>query len=134
MSDPKEPYRAPRTWDNLPSLVMAPVATGFSWHQLFESIVRQAPDKELVCLVHLGWTSSREDAEHRIQLLYEFADDPQLVLMRFLAPVPGTEQLIIRAWFGRETVFQITATNLFDLAERLSQLARQKGLKTITVE
>jgi hypothetical protein len=113
---------------------MAPVATGFSWHQLFESIVRQAPDKELVCLVHLGWTSSREDAEHRIQLLYEFADDPQLVLMRFLAPVPGTEQLIIRAWFGRVTVFQITATNLFDLAERLSQLARQKGLKTITVE
>ena len=44
MSNPKEPYRALRTWDNLPSLVMAPVARGFSWGQLFESIVRQAPD------------------------------------------------------------------------------------------
>ena len=134
MSEPKEQFRVPRTWDNLPSLVMAPIARGFSWGQLFESIVRQAPDKELVCLVHLGWTSSREDAERRIQLLYEFADDPRLVLMRFLAPVPGTEQVIIRAWFMRETVSQVTATNLFDLAERLSQLASQKGLTTITVE
>jgi hypothetical protein len=113
---------------------MAPVARGFSWGQLVELIVRQAPDKELVCLVHLGWTSSREDAERRIQLLYEFADDPRLVLMRFLASVPGTEQVIIRAWFMRETVSQVTATNLFDLAERLSQLAGQKGLNTATVE
>ena|ERR1039458_3746813 len=134
MSEPKEQYRVPRTWENLPSLVMTPVARGFSWGQLVELIVRQAPDKELVCLVHLGWTSSREDAERRIQLLYEFADDPRLVLMRFLAPVPGAEQVIIRAWFMRETVSQITATNLFDLAERLSQLARQKGLTTVTVD
>lgn len=134
MSEPKDQYRVPRTWDNLPSLVMAPVAKGFSWSQLFESIVCKAPDKELVCLVHLGWTSSRDDAERRIQLLYEFADDPRLVLMRFLAPVPGTEQVIIRAWFMRETVSQVTATNLFDLAERLSELARQKGLNTTTVE
>ena len=134
MSESKEPYRVPRTWDNLPSLVMVPVARGFSWGQLFESIVRQAPDKELVCLVHFGWTSSREDAERRIQLLYEFADDPRLVLMRFLAPVPGTEQVIMRAWFMRETVSQVTATNLFDVAERLSQLARHKGLNTVTID
>jgi hypothetical protein len=134
MSDPKEHYRVPRTWDNLPSLVMAAAVEGFSWGQLVESIVRQATDKELVCLFHLGWTSSREDAERRIQLLYEFADDPRLVLMRFLAPVPGTEQVIIRAWFMRETVSQVRATNLFDLTERLSELATQKGLKTMAVD
>jgi hypothetical protein len=54
--------------------------------------------------------------------------------MRFLAPVPGEEQVIIRASFMRETVSQVTASNLFDLIERLSQLAGEKGLNTTTVE
>jgi len=134
VSQTDDTYRAPRTWDNLPSMAMTPVAAEFSWHPLFESIVLQAPEMELICLVNPGWTNLREDAARRIQLLYEFADDPQLVLMRFLAPVPGTEQVIVRAWFGRETVSQVSATNLFDLTEHLSQLARQKGLNTLTVE
>jgi hypothetical protein len=87
-----------------------------------------------VCLVSWDWTSSREDAARRIELLYEFADDPRLVLMRFLAPVPGQEQVIIRASFMRETAPQATASNLFDLAECLSRLARERGLNTTTVE
>ncbi len=123
-----------RTWDNLPSMVMTPVPMGFSYSHLVRSITDQAPDKQLVCLVHWGWISSEQDAARRIQLLYEFADDPRLVLMRFLAPVPGQEQIIIRASFMRETASQVTASNLFDLAERLSQLAREKGLNTTTVE
>ena len=113
---------------------MTPVARGFSWGQLVELIVRQAPDKELVCLVHLGWTSSEKTRNAAFSF---FTSSPMirgLSLMRFLAPVPGAEQVIIRAWFMRETVSQITATNLFDLAERLSQLARQKGLTTVTVD
>jgi|SRR5271165_2659670 len=134
MSEPTDHYRVPRTWENLPSLVMTRVPNAFSYARVIESIIRQAPDKELVSLVHFGWTSSREDAQRRIQLLYEFADDPRLVLMRFLAPVPGTEQVIIRAWFMRETVSQVKATNLFELAERLSELAKEKGLNTTTAE
>ena len=130
----KEPYQAPRTWDNLPSLVMTPVPNPFSYAVVVDSILREARDKELVSLVHLGWTTSKEDAQRRIQLLYEFADNPRLVLMRFLAPVPGTEQVIIRTWFMRETVSQVKATNLFELAERLSELAREKGLNTTTAE
>lgn len=129
-----EQKQVPRTWENLPSMVMAPVPRGFSYPHLVKSIVEQALDKQLVCLVHLGWISSEEDAARRIQLLYEFADDPQLVLMRFLAPVPGQEQIIIRASFMRETVSHVTASNLFDLTERLSILAREKGLNTTTVE
>lgn len=124
----------PRTWKNLPSMVMTPVPKGFSYSHLVKSITDQAPDKQLVCLVHWGWTSSEEEAARRIQFLYEFAEDPMLVLMRFLAPIPGQEQLIIRASFMRETVFQVTASNLFDLAEHLSKLAREKGLNTTTVE
>lgn len=129
-----EQKHVPRTWENLPSLVMTPVPRGFSYSHLVKSMTDQAPDKQLVCLVHWGWTSSEEDAARRIQLLYEFADDPRLVLMRFLAPVPGQEQIIIRASFMRETASQVAASNLFDLAERLSQLARQKSLNTTTVE
>jgi len=126
--------QVPHTWENLPSMVMTPVPRGFSYSHLIEEITKQAPDKQLVCLVHWGWTSSQEDALRRINLLYKFADDPKLVLMRFLAPVPGQEQIIIRASFMRETASQITASNLFDLAERLSELAREKGLNTTTVE
>jgi len=129
-----EQKHVPRSWENLPSMVMAPVPKGFSYSQLVGSITNQAPDKELVCLVYWGWSSSQEDAARRINLLYEFADDPHLVLMRFLAPVPGQEQIIVRASFMRETVSKVAASNLFDLAERLSQLAREKGLHTTTVE
>ena len=129
-----EQKQVPRTWENLPSMVMTPVPIGFSYPHLVKSITDQAPDKQLVCLVQLGWTSSEEDAARRIQLLYEFADDPRLVLMRFLAPVPGQEQIIIRASFMMETVSQVAASNLFDLAERLSQLAREKDMNTTTVE
>lgn len=129
-----EKKQVPRTWENLPSMVMAPVRRGFSYSHLVKSITDQAPDKQLVCFVQWGWTSSEEDAARRIQLLYEFADDPRLVLMRFLAPVPGQEQIIIRASFMKESVSQVTASNLFDLAERLSHLARENGLITTTVE
>ena len=129
-----EQKRVSRTWENLPSMVMTPVPRGFSYSHLVKSITDQAPDKQLVCLVQWGWTSSEEDAARHIQLLYEFADDPQLVLMRFLAPIPGQEQIIIRASFMRETASYIAASNLFDLAERLSQLARERGLNTTTVE
>lgn len=129
-----EQKQVPRTWENLPSMVMTPVPRGFSYPHLAKSIMEQAPDKQLVCLVQLGWTSSEEEAARRIQLLYEFADDSRLVLMRFLAPVPGQEQIIIRTSFMRESVSQIAASNLFDLAERLSQLAREKGMNTTTVE
>lgn len=126
--------QVPRTWDNLPSMVMVPVHRGFSYSHLVKSITDQASDKQLVCFVPWVWTSSEEDAARRIQLLYEFADDPSLVLMRFLAPVPGQEQIIIRASFMKESVSQVTASNLFDLAERLSRLARENGLITTTVE
>lgn len=129
-----EEKKAPRTWENLPSIVMTVVPSRFSYSHLVKSISDQAPDKQLVCLVQWGWTSSEEDADRRIQLLYEFVDDPKLVIMRFLAPVPGQEQLIIRASFMRETASEIKASNLYDLAERLSRLARTKGLHTKTVE
>lgn len=126
--------QVPRTWENLPSMVVAPVPKVFSYSRLVKSITNQAPDKQLVSLVQSGWSTSQEDATRRINLLYEFADDPQLVLMRFLAPIPGQEQIIIRASFMTEIVSQVAASNLFDLAERLSQLAREKGLHTITTE
>ena len=129
-----EQKQVPRTWDNLPSMVMTPVPKIFSYPHLVRSITDQAPDKQLVCLVQGGWTTSPEDSTWRINLLYEFADDPQLVLMRFLAPVPGQEQIIVRASFMRETVSQVEVSNLFDLAERLSHLAREKGLHTTTTE
>ena len=126
--------RVPRTWENLPSMVMVPISRGFSYAELVKTIVNEAPDKELVCLVNWGWTTSREKASQRIDLLYEFADDPKLALMRFLAPVPGQEQLIIRASFMRNTASAVEASNLYDLAEQLSGLAGRKGLNTKTVE
>ena len=129
-----EQKQVPRTWENLPSMVMSPVPKVISYSHLVKSITDQAPDKQLVCLVNWGWTTSQKDAARRINLLYEFADDPRLVLMRFLAPIPGQEQIIVRASFMKETVSQVAVSNLFDLAERLSQLAREKGLHTITVE
>jgi hypothetical protein len=115
-------------------MVMIPVPKGFSYSQLVKTITEEAPDKQLACLVQWGWTVSEEDAARRIHLLYEFSDDPRLVLMRFLAPVPGQEQIIVRVSFMRDAVTQVTASNLFDLAECLSQLAREKGLNTTTVE
>ena len=123
-----------RDWENLPSMAMVPVHSDFSYCNLVKLISEQAPDKELVCLVQWDWTTSQERAFHQIRLLYEFADDPKLVMMRFLAPVPGQEQLIIRASFMRETTSDIEVSNLYELAERLSQLARAKGLHTKTVE
>ena len=126
--------RVPRDWENLPSMVMVPVSRGFSFRDLVNSITKQAPEKELVCLVHWGWATSQEQAFHRIQLLYQFADDPGLVLMRFLAPVRGQEQLIIRASFMRKIASEVEESTLFNLTECLSQLARKEGLHTMTVE
>lgn len=92
-------------------MVMVPVNRGFSYRDLVKSIAEQASDKELVRLVNWGWTSSQEDAARRINILYEFADDTQLVLMRFLARIPGQEQIIIRASFMREKVLHTTTTD-----------------------
>lgn len=122
----------PRTHENLPSMVMIPVNNGFSYSNLVTSIIDQAPDKELVCLVDWGWTISQEDASRQINLLYEFADDPQLVIMRFIAPDREQHQIIVRASFMRETVSQVAVSNLFDLTECLSELARKKGFHTTT--
>ena len=129
-----EKKQVPRTWENLPSVVMTPVPVSFSYFQLVQSVMDQSHDKQLVCLVQWGRTCLEEDADRLVQLLYEFADDPLLVLMRFLAPVPGEEQILVRTSFMRETVSEISASNLFDLTEQLSQLAREKGLNMTTVE
>jgi hypothetical protein len=122
----------PRTHENLPSMVMIPVNKGFTYSHLVKSIIDQAPDKELVCLVDWGWTISQEDASRQIGLLYEFADDPQLVVMRFIAPDTEQQQIIVRASFMRETVSQVAVSNLLDLTECLSDLARKKGFHTTT--
>lgn len=129
-----EKKHVPRTCENIPSMVMLPVPESFSYSSLVTLITDQADDKQLVCLIQLGWTISEEDAARHIQLRYEFADDPMLVLMRFLSPIPGQEQIIIRASFMRDTASKVTASNLCDLTERLSQLARERGLNTTTRE
>ena len=126
--------RIQRDWENVPPMAMVPMRKGFSYSSLVKYVSEQAPDKELVCLVQWGWTTSQEQALHQIQLLYEFADDPELVMMRFLAPVLGQEQLIIRASFMRKTVSEVEVSNLYDLVERLSQLATKQGLHTKTLE
>ena len=130
----QEQRRVPRTWENLPSMVMAPVPPRFAYSDLVRMVTDQAPDKQLVCLVNWGWTSTQQDAARRIELLYEFADDPKLVVMRFLAPVPSEEQVIIRASFMKNTAQQVAASRLFDLMDRLYEIARNYGLHTMTVE
>lgn len=126
--------QVPRTWENLPSMVMAAVPRVFSYERLARSIVDEAPDMQLVCLLPSGFSESQDNAARRIHLLYEFADDPLLVLMRIVARVPAQEQIIVRASFMRETVSQVAASNLGDLAARLSQLAKEKGRHTTTAE
>jgi hypothetical protein len=126
--------RVERNWENLPSIAMLAVQKGFTYSQLVNMIENQAMDKELVCLYYWGAAHSQEQAQHQIELLYQFADDPDLVLMRFLAPTPGEERIILRSFFMRETASQINATDLYELAEDLSQLAREQDLHTLTVE
>lgn len=126
--------RVERNWENLPSIVMMPVQKDFTYNQLVNAIQSQAMDKELVCISYWGAAQSQEQAQHQIELLYQFADDPDLVLMRFLAPTPGEERIILRSFFMRETASQINATDLYELAEDLSQLARNQKYHTLTVE
>ncbi len=128
------PQKVARDWDNLPSMVMTPVPRSFSYSDLARQVSSQAADKQLVCLLAWGWTASQEQAFQHIQELYSFTDDPKLVLMRFLSPVPGAEQLIIRATFMRETAPHIHLTWLYELSERLSRLAAEHGFHTKTLE
>lgn len=123
-----------RNWENLPSIAMLAVQKGFTYSQLVNMIENQAMDKELVCLYYWGAAHSQEQASHQIELLYQFADDPDLVLMRFLAPTPGEERIILRSSFMQETASQINATELYELAEDLSQLARNQKRHILTVE
>jgi hypothetical protein len=58
----------PRTWDNLFSMVSMPVPNAGAYARVVDSIIREAPDKELVQLVHWGRTSTKEDARRHIQL------------------------------------------------------------------
>jgi len=122
--------RVPRDWDNLPSVVMTPVPRGFSYATLSQSIRKQAPDKQLVSLVEWGWTVSQAQALEDIQRLYEFEDDPKLVVMRF----PGDTQIIIRASFMHDTAKKIIADTLASLATALLREANARGLKTTTVQ
>jgi hypothetical protein len=126
--------RAPRTWENLPSVAMAAVPPTFAYSHLVQAVLAQAPDKRLLCLVGSGRATSPEDATRFIDLLYEFADDPQLAVMRFLAPVPGEEQIIVGVSSMREAVSQADVPSLYDLADSLQQPAREKGLHTLTTE
>jgi hypothetical protein len=130
---PRTP-QVPRTWDNLPSMAMVPVPEPFSFQTLTAYVSEEASDKQLVCIVVWGWTASQEEAFRHIQELYRFADDPSLVLMRFTAPVPGNEQLIVRASFMRDIAPHVTATRLRDLIDELSLLARERGFHTTTVQ
>lgn len=129
----KTRQRVAHNWDNLPSMVMMPVPRSFVYCDLARQAATQAADKQLVCFVAWGWTSSREQAFQHIEQLYDFADDPKLVLMRFRSPTPDEDQLIIRATFMRETASQIQETTIYELAERLSSLARERGLRTKAV-
>jgi hypothetical protein len=128
------PQKVARNWDNLPSMVMTPVPRSFSYCDLARQVSSQAADKQLVCLVAWGWTASQEQAFQHIQELYSFADDPKLVLMRFLSPLPDGEQLIIRATFMYETAPHIHTTTLYELSERLTRLAVEHGFHTKTLE
>ncbi len=121
-------------WESLPSLAMIPVHEPFSYPELVSYVSKEAPDKELICIVVWGWTVSQEKAFQHIQYLYAFADDRRLVLMRFTAPVLGNEQLIIRASFMKETSAEVKANRLQELIEQLSGLAKARGLHTKTVE
>jgi hypothetical protein len=125
--------RVPHDWDHLPSMVVIPV-NRFVFNDLLRAITEQAPDKQLVCLTGLHKQMSQKSAFSDIQLLYEFADDPLLVMIKFLAPTPGAEKLIIRSSFMKENSLNISASNLYDLAAQLLMMARKQGLHTKTVE
>jgi hypothetical protein len=124
----------PHTWDNLPSMAMVPVSEPFSFPTLAAYVSKEAPDKQLVSIVVWGWTASQEQAFRHIKELYRFVDDPSLVLMRFIAPFPGEEQIIVRASFMRDIVPHVTATRLRELIDELSRLACERCFHTIAVE
>jgi hypothetical protein len=126
--------QVPRTWDNLPSMAMVPVTEPFSFQTLVGYVSQEASDKQLVCIVVWGWTVSQAQAFWHIQELYRFADDPSLVLMRFTAPAPSDEQLIVRASFMRDIASHVRATRLRELIDELSRLARGRGFHTATVQ
>jgi len=127
-------HRVPRDWDNLPSLAMTPVYEPFSYQKLVHYVSMQAPDKQLVCVVPYGWGTSPGQAFRDIQLLYEFADDPKLVLMCIVGPLSKDVQVIIRATFMQESVSQVEATSFHDLISKLSDLAKKRGLTTKTMK
>ncbi len=122
--------QVPRDWDNLPSLVMTPVYEPFSYQELVRYLCTQAPNKQLVSVVPYGWGTSQGKALRGTHLIYEFADDPKLVLMRIDGPSPADVELIIRATFMREAALEVEATTFHDLFSRLSDLAKRRGLKS----
>ena len=124
----------PIDWDNLPSIVMVPVPWKFSCRDLITTVSMRAPEKQLVGFIGLEWTTTHEEAFRAIQDLYEFADDPKLVLLRYIAPIPGQEKVVIRASFLREVSHEINSDNLFGMTEEISKIARTKGLHTMTLE
>lgn len=126
--DQRRARPVPRDGDDLPPMVLVPVPKGgFSYAALAEIIRRQAPDKELVCLVKLGGTASPTQAMEHIEKVYDFADDPRLVIMRFR----DNDQVVIRASFMHDTASTVTANDLGSLATALSRAAAARGLKSV---
>jgi hypothetical protein len=122
-----------RNPDDMPSMVAIAVPARFSYPDLARHISTFAPDKQLVSLVSIGWTNTPEQALRLIGHLYSFVDDSKLAVLRFPVTAAAEDHLIIRATFMRDTVGEVRQTTLPDLAERLSQLARERRLHVMAV-
>ena len=116
------------TWDNLPTLAVSPVKEPFSYREFVRYILVTSPEKELINIVPFGWETSKIQAIYETKLLYEFVDDPKLVLMSISLNVNNKIQLIIRASFMRDSVVHIEASTFNDLTSKLSDFAKKRGL------
>jgi hypothetical protein len=132
--------KIPRNHETLPSVVLMPVPNEFSYAYLARLSAAQAADKQLVHVMTIGWASDQADAQAKVQAqthqvlgqLHAFVDDPKLELLRIPMADRLKDNLIIRATFMRDTAGEIEQTTLPALAERLTRIARERGLHVKT--
>ncbi len=117
-----------RNWENLPSVAMVPIGRSVDSQALINAV--KMSNKDLLCLIPFGADLTPESSHRQIELSYEFADDPQLVLM--ILEFNGL--ILIRAAFFIEHANDIRAQTTKALLEGLVEQADRHGFTYKFVE
>lgn len=112
-------HKVARTWDNLPSCTMMMVQD-FDLDQIIAAA--RSSNHDIICLISPRLSISPASGSDQIELLYQFADDPELAILRHRG------FFYVRRHFLIEAGSDLVSSSLSHLTADLRKAAKRKGL------